>query len=106
MTRGLYPWQFRRRHFFDADGASLSIIARLARRVPVPLGFRSQSQIVASVDSIGYPQGMTLGRNRGTALRTRRSAGRMESVVRRSPDKFESAFSAPFQTRRHFMRGF
>ncbi len=35
MTRGIFSWQFRRLHFFDADWASLNIMAKLARLVPL-----------------------------------------------------------------------
>ena len=53
MTSVIFSQLRNRIHFFDADWASLNIIAKLARRVPFPFVLRCRSRIVANVDSMG-----------------------------------------------------
>ena len=53
MTYVIFSLLRSRFHSFEADWASLKIIVKLARLVPLPLVLRCQSRIIEKVDSIG-----------------------------------------------------
>ena len=40
MTKVIFSWQLSRLHFLEADCASLNIMAKLARLVPLPFVLR------------------------------------------------------------------